>query len=97
MKNNAGGGASVVGNLGALVGGHIGVRLVRGDNIETSGGEQCLDARGQGKRDVFFENVIRKPRSRVRSSVHGIEEDQIAIKSRSRFGQLTNVEGLISL
>ena len=78
VQGEADGGAGVVGDFGALVGGEEsgGIGGAGGDNGEVSGGEQGAEAVGEGQGDVFFEEIVAEMGSGVGAAVGGVEQDE---------------------
>ena len=74
MEDEAGGGVSVVGDFGALVGGEGdgGVGVAGGEEGEACGGELGSEASGEGEGEVFFEDVVGEVGSGVEASVGGV-------------------------
>ena len=77
MESEAGVGVSVIGDLGALVGGEGNGRIgvSGGDNGEAAGGEGGAEAGGEGEGDIFFEDVVGEMGTDVRAPVRGIKKD----------------------
>ncbi len=80
VEDEAGGGVSVIGDLGALVGGEegSGVAVAGDDDGEATGGERGSEGGGEGQGEVFFEELVAEAGSGVGASVGGVEEDDCA-------------------
>ncbi len=77
-----------------MFGGEVGVGVVGGDDGEAGGGEEGLEAGGEGLGDVFFDGVVGELGAGVVAAVGGVEEDDVA-GWLGGGGGLVYVEGLV--
>jgi hypothetical protein len=77
VEDKAEAGVTLVGDLGALVGGEGdgGVGLAGGEDGETCCGEDGTEAVGEGEGEVFFEEIVWEVGSGIGASVSGVQED----------------------
>lgn len=78
VEDEAEGGAVVIGDLGALVGGEddSGIGGAGGDDGEVVGGEGGAETVVEGEGDVFFEEIAGEAGSGIGAAVGGIEQDE---------------------
>ena len=84
MKEDAGGGALVIGDAGAVVEGEwsegrggVGglVIFTREDDVEAAGSEERAETEGEREGDVLLDDVIGDARAVVGASVGGVDDD----------------------
>ncbi len=78
VQDEAGGGMSVIDDLGALIGGedYGRVGLACGQDRETAGGEESAKAGGEGEGDIFFEEIAGQVGTGVGTAVGRVDEDR---------------------